>query len=127
MHRLLALLLALLPLFGLDASRSTFVHHQRSDGIDLLHARATLRAGVAWLDCIATATGACHWTLQPTRCAAGDAAARPGRCGPGTLRHVSLAPDSRHRLAGVASLRVCVGRSAGLRDGACTTLGPRPR
>lgn len=103
------------------------MHHQRSDGIDLLHARATLVAGTAWLDCIATASGLCHWTVVPTRCA--RSAPQPGmdRCDLRRLRHLALAADSRLRLAGVAGLRVCVGRTAGLRDGACAALGPRPR
>lgn len=125
MQRLLTIIGLLLPLFGCDPSRATFVHHLRSGGVDVIDARATPAAGAIELDCIATSSGRCHRTVMPMRCAAHGTASNGTACPTAGARRLVLAPRHRYRLDGVAAAGLCGARSAALRNGACTLLDPR--
>lgn len=118
MDKLLALAVFLLSLFGCDTQRSTFVNREVLDGRDLLHARATLEAGVARFEYIASASGLCYWSLFPARCAKG---APP--CTPRPLQRFALAVDDSRQVTGMSRVRLCVARAAGTASPVCHELG----
>lgn len=97
-----ALLAFVLSLLGMDAPRSTFVHREDHDGRTVLHARASVEAGVARFDCIESATGLCYWTVQPPDCTRGACSSR---------RFATAVHDSR-QLAGFTRVRLCVAARA---------------
>lgn len=117
MDKLFALAAFLLSLFGFDTSRSTFVNREVFDGRELLHARATLEAGVARFECLASTSGLCYWSVSPMRCAASDTP-----CTPAPLRRFALAVDDSRQVTGVSQLRLCVGADARAKP-ACHELG----
>lgn len=122
MDKLLALAAFLLSLFGFDVQRSTFESREISNGRELLHARATLEAGVARFECLASTTGLCYWAVYPARCA-DDASACTSR----PLRRFALAVDDTRQVTGLSRVRTCVSGSAATAAPACHALGDEPQ
>ena len=72
MRNLFAAVYFLLALFGCESGGTTMVTHSINNGVDLLHARTRIKAGVAHFECLASVSGECqpffHWNREP-RCA----------------------------------------------------------
>lgn len=73
MRNLFAAVYFLLALFGCESGGTTMITHSISNGVDLLHAKTRIKAGVARFECLASVSGECHYTLLPDKCAATDA------------------------------------------------------
>jgi len=69
MRNLFAAVYFLLALFGCESGGTTMVTRSISNGVDLIHARTKIKAGVARFECIASVSGECHYTLLPDECA----------------------------------------------------------
>ena len=68
MRNVLALLYYLLAVVGCSGGQITDIRSE-TDGRDVLHGRIELRAGVAKFECLASATGQCHFSLFDPSCA----------------------------------------------------------
>ncbi len=118
MDKLLAIAAFLLSLFGCDPQRSTFESREVFDGRDLLHARATLEAGVARFECLASTSGLCYWVLFQARCAASDAT-----CTSRPSKRFALAIDDSRQVSGISRVRLCVSAAAATPAPTCHELG----
>jgi hypothetical protein len=77
MRNLIAAVYFLLALFGCESGGTTVVSHSVVNGVDIIHARTRIKAGIARFECLASASGECHYTLFPSQCAStGDDCAR---------------------------------------------------
>ena len=99
MRNVLALLYYLLAVVGCSGGQITDMRSE-ADGHDIVHGRIELRATVAKFECLASATGQCHFSLFDPSCA--DPAASCDK------------PPERFALAQGAS-REIVGLPAGFR------------
>ena len=113
MDKLLALFALLSSLLGCDGGRDTVVHRVTDAGVDLLLSRATIEDGSTRFDCVRSASGACHYVVLPTGCAA------PERC-PAASRRFDLAAGGSRRIAGLQAFRLCVGGGARIDASQCT-------
>lgn len=107
MNKLIALVHFLLSLAGLDAGGATLVHRSSAHGTDVVHARTHVQAGVAHFECLGSASGECHFTVLPRRCAPGAGAAPSDACRAAVRRIRVPSGDSRH-LAGLHDFGLCV-------------------
>jgi len=114
--KLTALLYFVLSLFGVDIGGSTFVTRSSVDGADVLHSRATARAGVARFECLRSASGQCHYTVYPPDCAPPSDA--PGKnasgCSPEPLKRFALADGESRQVSGLHEFRLCVSVRPGI-------------
>lgn len=102
MNRILGLSAFVLSLFGCDPAGSALVHRARDGARDLLHARASIEAGVARVECIAGVPGACERTRRIPACAVGAPA-----CAGAPARRFALAAADGPRPTGVPVVRPC--------------------
>lgn len=112
------LLLCLLPMSGCDSRpRTTSVTRIVDNGQETLASKATRVDGVSTFECVASASGHCHYRIYGQRCENGAAAAAGAREAPacaqrmlhrftldvGRQRRVEGLPeDSRHCVVGQA-------------------------
>ena len=110
MDMLAILLHLLLAVFGVDLAGSTHVHHDRVDGVDTLHGIATIEAGVARFECLASASGRCHFTVFPVPCAGAAPLARwaVGPCDAAPPRRFELPAGGGREIPGLAVHALCV-------------------
>jgi hypothetical protein len=101
MDKLIVFFSLLGALFGFDGGRDEVVHRIVVSGHDVLLSRASMRDGHARLDCLRSATGACHYVLLPTGCATEAACAA-------RARRYDVAAGGTHRIEGTRGLRLCV-------------------
>ncbi|MGO4702549.1 hypothetical protein [Dyella sp. 2RAB6] len=69
MRNVLALLYYLLAVVGCTGGNVTDIHSE-ADGRDIVHGKIELRAGVAKFECLASASGQCHFALFDPACVA---------------------------------------------------------
>lgn len=124
MNRLIAMCSFLLSLYGCDVGQSTFVHHVRVDGADILHSRVVAQAGNMRFECLGSASGQCHYTVEPNDCAVG---ASPGaspvdRCVMRPVERFSLTRGETRRVPGTDAGRVCVSADAAEPGPACEVM-----
>lgn len=103
MDRLFALICFMLSLFGIDTGTATLVQRSPDDGGNSFVSRTTVHAGIARFDCVRSASGRCHYTVLPPRCAGEATASAP--CPP--ARFV-LANGASRQVPGMARFRLCV-------------------
>ena len=116
MDTFLAFLTAVLGLFGVHPAGSTFVHQVRDHGHDVVYARASTAARGALVECIDSATGGCHFMIEPASCGGSGASSCRSR------HHAFVLPTGKTReVPGLQRVRVCMGSTE--TDGACEVLG----
>lgn len=96
MDRWIALGTFIAALAGCEPQRETLVHRNVDNGVEKLHARAAVEAGVARFECVQSASGECRWVLH--------AGAMP--------REVRVAAGDSRQIAVIARARVCVADAA---------------
>ena len=101
MDKLIVLVSLLAALFGCDGGRDEVIHRIVVSGHDVLLSRASLHDGQARLDCLHSASGACHYTVLPQGCDVGTA------CASRAARYDVTAGTSR-AVPGVRAVRLCV-------------------
>lgn len=117
MDRLTALLTLLLSLFGCDVGASRFVHHDRVDGLDRLHAAVVFDGASARLDCIASLGGRCRFRIADAAC---DTRAT-GACASPLV--VLVADGQSTRLDAADGVRACIDVPDDATPAACEVLG----
>jgi hypothetical protein len=115
MRNLFAAVYFLLALFGCESGGTTMITHSISNGVDLLHAKTRIKAGVARFECLASVSGECHYTLLPDKCEATDAPCMEKPID----RFVMKAGESRE-VVGLPRFSACV--SQDVSTGSCGTL-----
>jgi hypothetical protein len=101
MDKLIVLVALLGALFGCNGGRDEVVHRVVVSGKDVLLSRASLQRDQARLDCLRSASGACHYTLLPRGCAS------PRAC-PGKDARYDVAEGASRRIGRVHDARLCV-------------------
>lgn len=112
MRNLFAAVYFLLALFGCESGGTTMITHSISNGVDLLHARTRIKAGVARFECLASASGECHYMLLPDNCAATDAV-----CMKKPIDRFVMKTGESREVVGLPKFRACV--SQDVSTGSC--------
>jgi hypothetical protein len=102
MHNLIATVYFLLSLLGWDGG-TTFVTRSMIDGADAIHSRIHVTAGIARFECVASASGECHYTLFRRGCAATS-----GGCAP--PERFAMAAGATREVVGMPPFDACVAR-----------------
>ena len=108
MRNVLALLYYLLAVVGCSGGRVTDIRSE-VDGSGVLHGRIEQRAGVARFECLASASGQCHFSLFDPSCA--DPAAT---CDKPPERFVLARGASREIVGLPADFKPCVDTAGAL-------------
>ncbi|MDQ3510194.1 MAG: hypothetical protein M3414_00605 [Pseudomonadota bacterium] len=116
MNKLIALCYFLLSLYGCDIGGSTLIHHTQTDGATALHSKVIERPGLARLECVQSASGQCHYTLFPRRCAD-----RGVNCQAAPVKHFVLADGGSLQVVNLQRVDVCVSAEAEIFDPDCAT------
>ena len=115
MRNLLALVYFLLALIGCDGGGTTWTARASLDGQDVLHARTRLHAGVARFECIASASGRCHYALFAQACAP-----QPAACQAAPFERFSLAVGESREVVGLPDrFQPCAGTSDAIAHADC--------
>lgn len=110
MNTFLAIVYFLLSLVGLDLGSSTIVDRSSRDGATTLESRAQVASGVARFECVRSASGQCHYTVFPDKCAGSRRTlAWPAtRCADDRVERFAVASGASHEVAGLAGFHLCV-------------------
>lgn len=104
MRTLLTLLYLLLSLAGCNEWGSTTVTRVSVDGHDVVHSRVRTATGIATFECLASDSGACHFTLFPRDCTGAAAS-----CAPVASDRLTLRVGETRNLTGLPKdVRSCV-------------------
>jgi hypothetical protein len=103
MHNLIAAVYFLLALFGYDGGGTLVVTRSMTDGVDAIHSRIRVTAGIARFECIASASGECHYTLFRRECASAT-----GNCTP--AERFTMAAGATREVVGMPPFDACVAR-----------------
>jgi hypothetical protein len=109
MNKLIALLYFVLTLVGFDVGGSTLEHRSEANGMEVLHSRTHVQAGVARFECVSSRTGLCHYVVLPRGCVpTADAAVRGGGCWSEPLASFVVPHGDSHQVTGLHAFRLCV-------------------
>lgn len=103
MHNLIAAVYFLLALFGCDGGGTTIVTRSMVDGVDAIHSRIRITAGIARFECVASASGECHYTLFRRECASARSNCMPAE-------RFAMAAGARREVVGMPPFDACVAR-----------------
>lgn len=118
MRNLIAAVYFVLALFGCDTGGSTLVTRISEDGEDILYSRTYVKAGIARFECIASASGRCHYMLVPHDCAS------PAEtdCHKQPIERFSMAKGESRELVGLARpFDICVRDNDAIAATGCAT------
>ena len=120
MRNLIAAIYFLLSLFGCNGGGTTTITRSVVDGVDVIHSQTRVKAGIARFECIASASGECHYTLFPRRCASGgsDCAAQP-------IDRFALASGATREVVGLPGFVACVVGDDSALTNDCKTIRQR--
>ena len=103
MRNLIAALYFLLAMFGWDIGGTIIVNRSSIDGVDQIHSRIRVREAVTRFECIASASGECHYTLFPSKCASAE-----GNCDALPAEHFAMAAGATREVVGMPDFHPCV-------------------
>ena len=112
MRNLFAAVYFLLALFGCDSGGTTTITRSVSNGVDLVHARTRVKAGVARFECLASASGECHYTLRPVQCDATGSS-----CTETPIDRFTMKTGESREVVGLPQFSACVSQDAS--SGSC--------
>ncbi|KQY51817.1 hypothetical protein [Lysobacter sp. Root494] len=115
MRNLFAAVYFLLALFGCESGGTTMITHSISNGVDLLHAKTRIKAGVARFECFASVSGECHYTLLPAKCASTHAP-----CIEKPIDRFTMKTGESREVVGLPQFSACVSQDVSM--GSCATL-----
>lgn len=117
MRNLIAALYFLLALFGCEVGGTTTVTRSIVGGIDVIHSKTRVVAGVARFECLASTTGECHYTLFPRKCASADR-----DCAKRPIDRFTLPKGARREVVGLPNFDACVAQDDLARTRDCSVL-----
>lgn len=103
MRNLIAAIYFLLALFGYEGGGTTVVTHARVGGVDVIHSRMRLMAGIARFECLASASGECHYTLFPDKCASTQT-----DCDRHPIDRFTMPAGEKREVVGLPAFTACV-------------------
>lgn len=103
MRNLFAAVYFLLALFGCEGGGTTTITQSAVDGDVVIDARTHVKAGVARFECLASASGECHYTLLLARCSRADAA-----CGDTPIGRFAMKTGESREIVGLPEFSACV-------------------
>ncbi|QNP40068.1 hypothetical protein [Lysobacter solisilvae (ex Woo and Kim 2020)] len=103
MRNLIAAVYFLLSMFGWDIGGTTIVHRSAVDGIEQIHSRIRTASVVTRFECLASASGECHYTLFPRPCASAA-----NNCQPLPAERITMAAGATREVVGLADFSACV-------------------
>lgn len=103
MHNLIAAIYFLLALFGYDGGGTTVITRSSIDGADVIYSRTRTMVGIARFECIASASGECHYTLFPRQCAS-----LHGNCGDRPMDRLTVPVGGKREVVGLPAFDACV-------------------
>ena len=124
MTKLLSLCYFLLSLYGCDVAGSTYVHRDSSNGNDIMHSKVVAQPGVARFECLRSASGQCHYTLFPRRCAPTAAGVPAAGCRSEPIAQFSIANGDSRLMPGLQRFRLCVSAEGGAPGADCDAAEP---
>ncbi|MFC5576510.1 hypothetical protein ACFPOA_00610 [Lysobacter niabensis] len=118
MRNLIAAIYFLLAMFGYDSVGTATVTHSIVDGVDVIHSKTRVMAGIARFECISSATGECHYTLFPSKCASGD------RDCTTPIDRFTLPKGARREVVGLPKFDACVAQDDSTMQRECLPARP---
>jgi hypothetical protein len=103
MHNLIAAIYFLLALFGYDGGGTTVITRSSIDGADVIYSRTRTMVGIARFECIASASGECHYTLFRRQCASAT-----GVCSSQPAERFTVATGTKREVVGMPPFDACV-------------------
>ena len=119
MRNLIAAIYFVLSLFGCEGGGTTTVTRSIVDGAEVMHSKVRVLADVARFECIASASGECHYTLFPRKCASAD-----GDCAKRPIDRFTLPRGDRREVVGLPTFDACVAQDDVARDPDCRVAAP---
>jgi hypothetical protein len=118
MKTVIALVLYVLSLCGIDVSNETRIDRIVSNGTDILYSRVVARPNGTRFECVRSASGQCYYTVFPEQCATAS-----GRqavdCRSTPVEHFALARGASRRMPSLAPSSLCVSADAAVRGPGC--------
>ncbi|MFC5570653.1 hypothetical protein ACFPN1_11335 [Lysobacter yangpyeongensis] len=102
MRNLIAAIYFLLAMFGCNGGGTTIVTRSVIDGVEAVHSRIRVTADVARFECIASASGECHYTLFRDECAT------PRDCATQPMERFAMATGASREIVGLPEFGACV-------------------
>ena len=121
MRNLIAAIYFVLAMFGCDGGGTTIVTHSIVDGAEVIHSKTRVLADVARFECISSATGECHYTLFPRKCASADR-----DCTKRPIDRFTLPRGDRREVVGLPKFDACVAQDDAARTRDCSLAGSQP-
>jgi len=103
MRNLIAAIYFLLAMFGYNNAGTITVTRSIVDGVDVIHSKTRVMAGIARFECISSASGECHYTLFPRKCASADR-----DCAKKPIDRFTLPKGARREVVGLPTFDACV-------------------
>jgi hypothetical protein len=119
MRNLIAAIYFVLALFGCESGGTTTVTRSIVDGVDVVHSRTRVLAGIARFECISSATGECHYALFPSKCASADR-----DCAKRPIDRFTLPKGDRREVVGLPSFDACVAQDDAAMQRECVAARP---
>ena len=120
MRNLIAAIYFLLALFGCDSGGTTIVTRSIVDGVDIVHASTRIQAGIARFECLASASGECHYTLFPQKCASAN-----GACTDKPIDRFALRTGESREVVGLPAFNACATSDNAEVQADCTIHAPK--
>ena len=118
MKTIIALVLYVLSLCGVDVSNETRIDRIVSNGTDILYSRVVARPNGTRFECLRSASGQCYYTVFPQQCA--TASGRPPvDCLTKPVERFALAKGASRRMPSLAPSSLCVSADAAVRGPGC--------
>ena len=104
MRNLYAAVYFLLQLFGCAFGGTTLVERSTIGGIDQIHSRIRIQSDITRFECVASASGECHYTLFPRPCASAT-----GDCA--QVERFAMPAGASREVVGMPEFSACVTQS----------------
>lgn len=130
MNKLIAIVSFALSLYGCDVGGSTYVHRSSADGNDVLYSKVVAKPGFTRFECLASASGQCHYTLYAGDCpppsTQGSSNTPPPAhgCQPKRAKHFALASGDSRRMPTLSRFRMCVSTDSKAAIPGCDPASP---
>ncbi len=118
MRNLIAAVYFLLAAFGWDIGGTTIVSRSTSGGIDQVYSRIRIKEAVTRFECVASTSGACHYTLFP-RCASAT-----DNCDERPAERFTVAAGARREVVGLPVFSACVAQDDATVGKDCDRVAP---
>ena len=118
MKTVIALVLYVLSLCGIDVNNETRIDRVVSNGSDVLYSRVVARPNGTRFECLRSASGQCYYTVFPEPCAK-TSGRQDVDCRSTPVERFALARGASRRMPSLAPSSLCVSADAAVRGPGC--------